>query len=442
MKKLYCLLAALMIITSNAYATNVTIDTIVTADDVTIDTLNSIHNTLVNNLNSIPGDNIQSKSISADSMSNNANPEPRWADTFSNFVVTGLLAPTNATLTTTTTAGRALITDTANNLMKYVQKDATANTYTAGVWTYTDLNHSGTYTYVETSQGAAAPAVTTSSIRLFKVSADSTSGVGEVTDLRVVGASIGSAEDFYIKGMELRVTSADSTVVVDTGVVYHGSTRLEKTAKISLVHTTASDWWDGAADTYSSAGWNYVGIDSFGGIKFLGENPPDVNDTDGNTDGDIDRYWDDGSKKWRVLGVARVSADNTFAFSMFQNENVVMLGVPVNVTTAVSDNAWSAAIDCSDGIPAFSIMGIFGLKFEENDSSATSMFIRPNGSTWVTEIENGIGQAATQGGAHDLSGQRQCATDISQQIQLYNRDDGGTTDATVVDVEGFLINSR
>lgn len=435
MKKVIVITLLILGIITPVYAKNVSYDTFISADDVTLERLNNNFNTLVNNLNTIPGENLESSSVSADALTSNADPQKRWADTFSNFVVTGLLAPTSATLTSTTTAGRALITNTSANEMKYVQKDATAKTYTAGKWTYVDLDDAGTYTYSETTQGAAEPSVTSNSIRLFRVSADNSSGVGTVTDLRVIGASF-TNEDFYITGMELEVVSPDNMVTVDAGVCYHGSTRVEKTAQTGLRHRVATDWWDGAVDTYASAGWNYVAIDSSGNIKFIGTNAPDKADTDENTVGTL-RYWDDGTELWRVLGAARINTSDAIDSSLFQRGDKVMWDAPPNMTTTVSDNAWSSALDCSAGIPAISRMALFGLFSTETGGTTTGIWIRPDGSNWAGGEENGI---KVLGGTNALiSGQRWCATDSSQEIQYFNN----TSDSsTTIDVEGFILDIR
>ncbi len=384
MKKLVLVLCFLLM-AGNVYAKAITIDTYVSADDITLESLNSNFNTLVNNLNSIPGDNLIASSVSADALSQNANPEKRWADTFANFVVTGLLAPTDASLTSTTTAGRALIANTTNVEMKYVQKDATQKTYTAGTHTYVDLNAAGTYTYSEVSQGASEPAVTSNSIRLFKVSADSTSGVGEVTDLRVIGASLGANEDFYIAGMEMTAVSPDNMVTIDTGVVYHGSRRLEKTAQTGLRLGAASDWWDGTADTLSAA-FAYVGVDSSGSIKFLGA-APNKADTDENTDG-ILRYWDDGSKLWRVLGATYVNTSNLIAFPQYQVGNYVQYDTHINVTdptkseTVILDEGTSTSFAdvTATFLPAFTSIYPDLFNFSDVNNNVFEIYVRRNGS--------------------------------------------------------------
>ena len=249
------------------------------------------------------------------------------------------------------------------------------------------------------------------------------------------------ASDAIHRGFEIDdVANDDLVIVVKAGVLHHGSKAITKTANVTLTLGTAADWWDGAADTYAGgAGWCYVGVDVSGNVKLLGANAPDKADVSGNTAGTL-LYWYDSTLYWRVIGAVRIDTDDkAHAMGHIQNGNMVMFDVPPNVTTTVSENTWSGALSCL--IPAISNMGMFGMMLGDNDTSDSWMFIRPNGSTWSTDDENGIGQSSTAGGAHDIGGQRLCATDSSQQIQLYNKDTGAS-DSTSVDVEGYFLNIR
>lgn len=89
-------------------------------------------------------------------------------DVFADFVVSGLLSPTSANLTSTLSAGVAYV------IGRRVVVAAAANTYTASQDTYVDLSNTGVLTYVAVALGAAAPAVTANSLRLQKVVTDAT----------------------------------------------------------------------------------------------------------------------------------------------------------------------------------------------------------------------------------------------------------------------------
>ena len=81
MKKLIFVFALFFV--TNAYAdTAVTYETLVSPSDVTVDRLDRNFATFVDFANAIDGGNIQSGTVSADALTNNANPEKRWADSF------------------------------------------------------------------------------------------------------------------------------------------------------------------------------------------------------------------------------------------------------------------------------------------------------------------------------------------------------------------------
>ena len=91
-----------------------------------------------------------------------------YADVFADVVLSGLVFPTSANLTSTMTEGVAEVIGTR------VFKAATANTFTASRDTYVDLSSTGVLTYLSVANAAAAPAVTANSLRLQKVITDAT----------------------------------------------------------------------------------------------------------------------------------------------------------------------------------------------------------------------------------------------------------------------------
>ena len=76
----------------------------------------------------------------------------------------------------------------------------------------------------------------------------------------------------------------------------------------------------------------------------------------------------------------------------YGNLALVMLDVPVNITTSVSAASWSSATSCAIAIPTTSTLAIFGLHSQEATAGSAGIWIRLNGSTWagITEEENGI----------------------------------------------------
>ncbi len=96
------------------------------------------------------------------------------ADVLNDFVASGLLptVPNPVSLSATTPAGVAYVLGTR------AAPPATAKAYTASKDTYVDLSDKGVYTYTEVANGAAAPAVAASSMRLFKVVTNATQITG------------------------------------------------------------------------------------------------------------------------------------------------------------------------------------------------------------------------------------------------------------------------
>lgn len=272
----------------------------------------------------------------------------------------------------------------------------------------------------------------------------------------------GGMQDAIVRGFEIADTENDDpNVTVRPGVAYHGTTKVAKTENTTLTFATASDWYDNSIHPYSEdPDWCYIGYDSKGNMRLLGKNPPDVDDTSGNSVADATKYYFDDSagtsgEYWRVIGAVRLDTDDQIHANGggFQRGNLWMWDVPVLMTSNPSPGSWTGGdnpLNCSrlGGIPAISTMGIFGL-YAAEDSPGNSAFIaiRPNSSTWavvagtgpVTHGENTIAIYAATVSIQEIGGQRICALDLSQQIQYYN---GPSDDRTSIDVEGFIMNIR
>ena len=178
MKKIFLILIFLLSVYKTSYGATISIAPFNTADDVTVTHLENQRTTIQDAINSADGSLIQNTTITTAKLDANANPENRWNESFNDFVYTGLTIPTSANLTSTTALGTAYIVGTR------VVKDAVNKTYTASKWTFVDLSNNGTYTYSETEINATEPSVASNSIRLARVSTDSTT-VLAVRDDRV-----------------------------------------------------------------------------------------------------------------------------------------------------------------------------------------------------------------------------------------------------------------
>jgi hypothetical protein len=299
MKKLLLALGILLI-ASQAWAyTAISPDSYISPDDVTIARMQGNQNIIVNAINNADGGNIKLGTISADSLTDDANPHFRWNEAFNDFVYTGLLPTISASLVTTTSSGTGYIEGVR------VVKDATSKTYTANKWTFVDISKNGTYTYSEIAINGSTPSVASNSLRLCRVSSDTTT-IAAVRDDRVMGISL-SIEDQYRVGLQMSVVSPDA-ITVNPGIVYAGSTRIMKTANTTLSTATASDWATGISGRALSAD-GYVVVNNLGSIK-LTPITPDYSDTAGNAVGDL-RYSKIGTDYWRALSYFRMNGDGS-----------------------------------------------------------------------------------------------------------------------------------
>lgn len=334
---------------NNAFAGTLTLIDFVSPDDITISNLQTNMTSIADAVNSYDGSLIQGGTISADSLNNSANPEKRWADSFNQFVITGLLPPTTSgTLISTTTLGRALIKNTTDNKMKYVEKDATANTYTATKWTYVDLSSEGTYTYVETVIAATEPPVTANSIRLARVSTDSTQITG-VTDKRITSITLSTSEDHYRSGFHISVKTPDS-VVVSPGFLRHGTTNVTKTSNTTLTLGTAADWAGGVSGRAVST-YGFIVTDSSGNLR-LTTTAPTLVDTSSNTTG-VKRYSVIGGTNYRVIG--------WFYMNAIGSGNIDECGY----SDFKDGDNWNAIIMSSDSVVSTTSTGYVNLVYKD-----------------------------------------------------------------------------
>lgn len=192
MKRLFLALFLVFALCGISQAAVVT-EAYTTADDVTIDRLESNRQALTDAANSLDGSLVTAGSIQCAGLDDNSCPEKRWDEGFNDFVFSGLTIPTSASLSSTTASGIAYILGTR------VVKDSTAKTYTASRHTYVDLSNNGTYTYSEVAINGSEPSTATNSIRLARVSTDSTTVLSvrddRVTEISIAAGSAGSLAD-------------------------------------------------------------------------------------------------------------------------------------------------------------------------------------------------------------------------------------------------------
>lgn len=408
-----------------AYAGLITVKTL--SDDASVNDLNQNFNTIKNTINGdIESANIAADTLAESDFADEINPRVRYADHFADYTKTGHLPVTDTDLTSDISAGTS-----------YVEgyrcvTSATEKTYTASkdTWVYIDIN--STFQYEEVANSAAQPTEPSNSLLLAKVVTDA-DNITSVTDHRVTSLSVGNLEDFRISGME--VMSCDQDYMsVDPGVVYVGTTRIEKTTVIELNTGTAADWHDGVKDEYTVAEWCYVGVNTSGSIRLLGNNAPDYHNTSGDSVG-TKYYKKIGTAYWRVIAAMSIDTGEIVTAPFKQYGDTVMYSIPQSLTTAVSSAAWTP-LSVAGAIPSFSEQGIFGLFVDDNGGTDTAgIWIRPNGTNWSTSPANGI-YNVDSGNTPAIAGQRQCFTDSSQIIEYYNNTGDNNTEITV---EGYNV---
>lgn len=263
MKKL--LLLSLMVIGSHICSADVVSlqSNFVNGEANVVSHLNNDRTALTNGVNNVQGcatggiqsaGQVKSATICAENMAPDADPRTRTLQGAScEFVYTGLTtATTSGTLVGSISAG------TAYPQGWYVNKaGSTAKTFTALKWTYVDIDKNGSFTYTEQTIGGTAPSVAANSIRLERVSTDSTQ-ILAVQDLRKLSCSNGpfsaihdlqgegSLGDIFSFGNAwqngLSPTSISSTAItINTGTInINGKYRTVGTAQSAPINQIAN----------------------------------------------------------------------------------------------------------------------------------------------------------------------------------------------------------
>jgi len=234
-----------------------------------------------------------------------------------------------------------------------------------------------------------------------------------------------------VRGFEL-VYSSTAAVIISPGTLYHSSTEVNKTANTTLTLAVASHWWDGAVDSYAAgAGWCYIGVDSSGNIKFLGNNAPDKADTEGNTDG-TKLYWYDGSSYWRVIGAVHVSTGDAIDKKFYQQGDWVYYDVQQAALSTGTATDWTD-INCSDFIPAISQMGAFSFYGTHQDTELI-LYARTNGSSGTGHrVLDGYDSTSTDYKVNSCN----VITDVGRRIEY--KLNSNSSQSVDVHVNGFYV---
>lgn len=305
MKKLL-LFVCFMLIIGRTEADLISISILSNDSQISYNYFNTAFNTVKNCLNgNIESVNLKDATITIDDMASSASPGQREGDHFNAYTKSGMLPADDVAgslLTSNISAGTSYVESDAGVLYRVVTS-ATSKTYTASkdTWVYIDIN--GAFGYTEQALGAAQPSTPSNSLLLAKVVTNGTE-ITSITDHRTLSISLGAADDFYIKGMNLNWVSTER-LSIDTGVVYAGTTRIAKTSYTSLNVGTAGDYITGASERGTSKVL-YVYANEAGNLK-LDDNAPDYHDASGNTTG-LKYYYKYGTNYYRKLGKLYLNA--------------------------------------------------------------------------------------------------------------------------------------
>ena len=189
---LSCLLASGLAFGAVTSLDNTFVPNDVYASDFTAKLNRNFNQVLTGGVNNIQSANIADATITVADMADEASPVIRTKESAScpDYVFTGLLPQTSASLAANTTAGTGY-----PDGVRVVKNAATLHSYTASKWTWVDLDTNGDFHYSETSFGASAPSVFANSMRLALVSSDGTT-VNTVTDLRTTSCTTGNLSNF------------------------------------------------------------------------------------------------------------------------------------------------------------------------------------------------------------------------------------------------------
>lgn len=340
-----------LLLTTNCYAGTITIAPFISGNDVTISALETQRQTLQNVINgSIEGggQNIRQGSITSYDLATAINPVTFRNEAFNDFTVTGMLAPTSGSLSSTTTAGVSYVNGVR------VETSATAHTYTASKDTYVYINAGGFFDYEEVANGASAPSTPANCLLLFKA-VTSGSAVTTVTDMRTLSIQITSNSSNFAQDYRNQAyVSRDSTVnfYIAPGQFSIGSSYYTNTAVTSTKSiVTGSNWIEnGYPSGYAGLVFIY-GYNSSGTAFDFKFSSADVAyaDESQNTAG-IKRYYINSGTTYRALGWAYLSADTVQLFhtSDLKDTNT---SNSVSLSTTTSVNTTSTNFINDGGAP-------------------------------------------------------------------------------------------
>lgn len=336
---------------STCYAATITTQPYISNNDVTIARLESDRQTYTNVINgSIEGggQNIKAGSITSQDIATSVNIVKFRDEAFNDWTFSGMLPPTSASLSSTTTAGTSYVNGVR------VETSATAHTYTASKDTYVYINSGGFFEYSAVANGASAPTTPTNDLLLAKVVTSGTL-VSSVTDLRTTSIQItANNSNFATNYRDQAYVSRDSTVnfYIAPGSFAIGNTNYTNTANTTTKSVvTGANWIEGTYPTGYAGGIFIYGYNNSGTAFDYKFSSADVaySDSSLNTAG-VKRYYVSGGTTYRALGWAYLSADTV---QLYHTGDIKDIGTRSSTyfSSTTSANTTSASFVNDSGMP-------------------------------------------------------------------------------------------
>lgn len=237
----------------------------------------------------------------------------------------------------------------------------------------------------------------------------------------------------YKRGCEISYASA-ATVTIGIGeIATHNSDNSVIKFRRLKTATTVNMPTDLSAGSEANSTWYYIFADG------------DVSET-GISKGKLSTSYTSpsGVVSYALCGAVRNDSSGDF-ISFTRDGNFVLYNVPQSATTDNSEHVWKT-LDLSAFVPVgisnTVLLGISALRTKGSGNRIVQALVRPNGSTWSTDLAAGLYHEGTHdstGGEDEagLAGQLTIQTDSDGSIQYYTHD---VSDSFEIVVLGYWEN--
>lgn len=344
-----------------------------------VEPLNADLNTLFNELNGgLDSDNLRAGAVTDEKMDVTVRQSTSRNETgVGNFVYTGILGSTSASLILSLTAGTAYV------LGYRIAMSATDKTMTATKDNYVDLDQDGVFHVTPVAIAATAPSIYANSIRIGKATTNGTA-ITSYTDLATRSTAASPAKHRIVDCI-VEYFSTTQVKVLPGLVEISGTNYINTTSSVVTV-TGNTNWLTGSAAA-STHVYVYALANSAGTFDVrLSSIAPNKTDTAGNANG-VMRYLLNGGTYYRLLGHCRLDASVVAPFMTFVTECSVEVGFADSFRTgasAVAQTTWTA-LSLTGHVPNLSSLQVEMECYTITSGGAgQSFFFRPTGSAFTT----------------------------------------------------------